>query len=61
MRKYVYDGALKDGLTVEKAIVLSNIFKNAYFMGCKYHDEVMEQSRKYWPEDALKKPLYEDD
>lgn len=37
---------------------MSNIFKNAYFMGCEYPEDVMKESKKFWPEDALKNPLY---
>lgn len=59
MRKQVYDKAIKEGVTKERAIVLSNVFKNAYYMGCSYHVDVMKESKKYWPEEALQNPLYD--
>jgi hypothetical protein len=58
MRYYTYEHALADRVTEERAIVLSQIFKNAYFMGCSYPDSVMEESRKYWPREALQNPIY---
>jgi hypothetical protein len=45
-------------VTEERAIVLSQIFKNAYFMGCTYPESVLEESRKYWPREALQNPIY---
>jgi hypothetical protein len=41
MRKFVYDKALEKGESEDRAIVLCNIFRNAYFMGCKYPESVM--------------------
>ena len=60
MRVDVYDEAVKEGLDHERALVLCNIFKSAYFMGCSYPEEVMLDSRRFWPEEALKNPLYEE-
>lgn len=61
MRVHVYDEAVKAGLDHERAIVLCNVFKNAYFMGCSYPEEVMEESKKFWPHEALANPIYEED
>jgi len=58
MRQYTYEHALTDRVTEERAIVLSQIFKNAYFMGCTYPESVLEESRKYWPREALQNPIY---
>ena len=57
----MYDKAREDGLSHEKAVVACNVFRNAYFMGCKYNDNVMNESRKYWPEEAIKNPFYEEE
>lgn len=60
MRKSVYDKAIEEGLTEERAIVMCNIFKNAYFMGCGYPDSILIESKRYWPKEALDNPLYEE-
>ena len=51
MRKLVYDRALNDGNDADKALLLATIFKNAYFMGCEYNQDVLNQSQKYWESD----------
>lgn len=38
----MYDKILAEGHPEDKAIVLSNVFRNAYYMGCKYPDTVMD-------------------
>lgn len=58
MRKQVYEAALASGQTEEQAVVISSIFKNAYFMGCTYPEEVIQKSRTFWPREALDNPLY---
>ena len=59
LRKSVYDSAVAKGVPGERAVVLASIFKNNYFMGCEYPEEVMKESRKYWPKEALDRPLYQ--
>jgi len=44
MRVRVYERAVADGLDGEKADLMATIFKNCYFMGCTYHEDVMKQS-----------------
>lgn len=34
MRRAVYETALAAGATQERALVLSSVFRNSYFMGC---------------------------
>ena len=58
MRLSVYDSATTEGVDHERAVVLMNVFKNSYFMGCTYHEEVMNESKRFWPKEALDKPLY---
>ena len=58
MRSSTYERAIAAGVPEERAIVLSQVFKNAYFMGCSYPESVMEESKKYWPKEALANPLY---
>ena len=58
MRQGTFERAQAAGVPEERAIVLSQIFKNAYFMGCSYPDSVMDESKKYWPKEALANPLY---
>lgn len=60
MRLHVYEEALKAGMDHERAVVLSNVFRNCYFMGCKYHDDVLTESKRFWPKEALDNPIYED-
>ncbi|CDW82627.1 UNKNOWN [Stylonychia lemnae] len=59
MRLQVYDNAVSAGLDHDRAVVLMNVFKNSYFMGCTYHDDVMTESRRFWPKEAIDKPLYQ--
>lgn len=59
MRKEVYDRAVQSGKDKERAEVLASIFRNVYFMGCSYPDEVVNESRRFWPKGALENPLYE--
>jgi hypothetical protein len=59
MRMRVYESAIADGKKPEQAIVLSKLFKNAYYMGCEYPEEALSASRKYWPKEALLNPLFE--
>eukprot|EP00347_Sterkiella_histriomuscorum_P005890 403354884 len=59
MRLHVYDEAVKTGIDHERAIVLMNVFKNAYYMGCTYHEDVMKESMRFWPQQAIDKPLYQ--
>jgi hypothetical protein len=58
MRKHVYEKAIGDGVAQERAVVLSQVFKNCYYMGCSYPESVMNESKKYWPSEALSKPLF---
>ena len=58
MRKHVFETALASGIPEDRALVLSQVFKNSYFMGCSYPDSVQSESRKFWPKAALDHPLY---
>ena len=58
MRLHVYTEAIKNGESHDKAIVLMNVFKSAYFMGCQYHPDVMTDSQRYWPKHAIENPIY---
>jgi XRN-Two Binding Domain, XTBD len=58
LRKHVYDQALASGLSQDRAYTLAQVFKNAYFMGCQYHEAVLSESKKFWPKKALEQPLY---
>ena len=48
MRKQVYERAIHDGKTPEEAALTANIFRNMYFLGCGYPQEVMTATQKYW-------------
>jgi hypothetical protein len=50
--------ACADGVPRERAVVLSEVYRNAYYMGCAYPESVMQQSKKYWPKEALNNPLF---
>jgi hypothetical protein len=58
LRKQVFDFAVADGVPKDRAVVLSEIFRNAYYMGCSYPESAMQQSKKYWPQEAIAKPLF---
>ena len=58
LRRSVFDNAVANSVPTERAIVLASIFKNNYFMGCEYPEEVMKESRKYWPKGAIENPIY---
>ena len=58
LRKQVFDAAVADGVTQERAVVLSQVFKNAYYMGTSYPESVMLQSKKYWPKECIANPIY---
>jgi hypothetical protein len=58
LRKQVFDMACADGVPKERAVVLSEVYRNAYYMGCAYPESVMQQSKKYWPKEALTNPLF---
>ena len=44
MRKTVYERALSAGKNQEEAALTATIFRNMYFMGCGYHEEVMAET-----------------
>lgn len=44
MRREVYERALAGGATHDRAVVLSAVFRNSYFMGCAYPEEVIKES-----------------
>lgn len=48
MRLTVFERAIKDGVTEERAALLATIFKNCYFIGAGYNDDVVKESQKYW-------------
>ena len=48
MRKTVYERALSAGESEERAALLATIFRNCYFMGCSYPEEVLKNSQTYW-------------
>ena len=48
MRKQVYERALEGEKTPEQAALLASVFRNCYFMGCGYHEDVMQESQKFW-------------
>ena len=48
MRKQVYERALSDGKTTEQAALIASVFRNSFFLGCGYHDDVMATSQTYW-------------
>ena len=41
MRQTVYARALQAGKTPEQASLMATVFRNCYFMGCGYSEEVM--------------------
>ena len=44
MRLTVYQRAKADGLKEERAALLATIFKNCYFMGSGYNEDLMRES-----------------
>ena len=38
----MFEGAVADGVSKERAVVLSQVFKNAYYMGTSYPESVMQ-------------------
>ena len=59
MRKYVYDKAIETGQYENgRAVMLCSIFRNAYYMGCTYPEEVLTESKKFWPREAIENPLF---
>ena len=48
MRQQVYERALSEGKAPEKAALLASVFRNCYFLGCGYPEEVMKESQKFW-------------
>lgn len=55
LRKQVYENALAQGMTKQRALIVSNAFQNHYYMGWAYPKEVMESIDKCWPEGVKKK------
>lgn len=50
MRLSVFQRAVKDGVESERAALLATIFKNCYFIGTGYNEDLMRESQKYWDE-----------
>ena len=48
MRKQVFNRAMSDGTSNERAALLASVFRNCYFMGCGYHEDVIKESQKFW-------------
>ena len=48
MRNQVYSRAQSEGISTERAALLASIFRNCYFMGTGYHEDVLKESQKYW-------------
>ena len=48
MRKQVYQRALTHGNSAEKAALLASVFRNCYFLGCGYSDDVVAASQQFW-------------
>jgi hypothetical protein len=51
MRLDVYNRVIAAGESAERALLLSNIFRNCYFMGCGYDKSLVADSQKYWDKD----------
>ena len=48
MRQQVYSRAMLAGKTHEQALLTASVFRNCYFMGCGYQEDVMTETQKYW-------------
>ena len=36
------------GKNEQQAGLIATVFRNCYFLGCGYHEDVMAESQKYW-------------
>ena len=48
MRQQVYQRAISDGKTADQAALITSVFRNSFFLGCGYQEEVMAESQQYW-------------
>jgi hypothetical protein len=53
MRRTVYTRALKD-VDHERAELLATIFRNCYFLGAGYNEDVVKESQKHWEPEWIK-------
>ena len=44
----MYERAIKDGIDDERAQQMAIVFRNCYFLGAEYSEEVVKESQKYW-------------
>jgi len=53
MRLTVYQRAKTDGVEITRAALLATIFKNCYFIGTGYNEDLMRESQKYWDKEWI--------
>ncbi len=53
MRLSVYQRAKAAGVEPVRAALLATIFKNCYFIGTGYNEDLMRESQKYWDKEWL--------
>jgi hypothetical protein len=53
MRLTVYKRAVSAGESPDRALLLSNIFRNCYFMGCGYDKQLVADSQKFWDKEWI--------
>lgn len=53
MRLSVFSKATEDGHPQERAALLATIFKNCYFIGSGYNEDLVKESQKYWQQEWI--------
>jgi len=50
LRNHVYLNAIEGKVEPMRAVTLSMVFRNAFYLGCSYQEEVMREVRPFVPD-----------